>query len=118
MTDADPELQVEKQKIWEFQEVLSLRNGSVVLMEDVEMFGQLVEEYDLRFMTPLGWVGAPENCSTVGHKRIHPFPRQLAGQMVYAIGLTIKKLVTNETTLNLRQVSVYDWSEAAYQELV
>lgn len=112
-----PELQVEKEKIWKFKAFKS-RNGSVVLMEDVEKSGQLVMEYELKFETEDGWISTAETGSTIGHKRIHPFPRTLANKNVSAISLKIKRLVTRQKSISLREISVYNWNEAAKQNLI
>ena len=110
-----PRLRVGKKKIWKFTAFKSL-NGSVVLMEDVEKAGQLVMKYELKLKTKDGWISTPEAGSTIGHKRIHPFPKELANKTVSAISLKIKKLVTKERSIRLREVSVYNWNEAAKPE--
>ena len=112
-----PELQVGEEKILKFRELKSL-NGSVVLMEDIEKSGQQVMEYELKLETEDGWIKTPEPGSTIGHKRIHPFPVVLANKRVTAISLNITRLVTKQNSITLREVSVYDWSEAARQNLI
>lgn len=112
-----PEMQVGKEKIWRFRELKSL-NGSVVLMEDIEKSGQLVMEYELKLESEDGWIETPEAGSTIGHKRIHPFPTALLNKKVSAISLNITRLVTKQKSITLREVSVYDWNEAARQNLI
>jgi len=113
----NPEMQVGEEKIWKFRELKSL-NGSVVLMEDIEKSGQIVMEYELKLETEDGWIKTPEPGSTIGHKRIHPFPKALANKRVTAISLKITRLVTKQKSITLREVSVYDWNEAARQNLI
>ena len=108
-----PKLKVGAEIVWSFPELLNARNGSVVIMEDVAKFGQLVAEYQLRFKTLQGWTGDPEQGSTIGHKRIHPFPKALSGETITAVSLKIGKLVTGTSAIRLREVSVYDWTQAA-----
>ena len=112
-----PEMQIGEEKIWKFRELKSL-NGSVVLMEDIEKSGQTVMEYELKLETEDGWIKTPERGSTIGHKRIHPFPIALANKKVTAISLNITRLVTKQKSITLREVSVYDWNEAARQNLI
>ena len=112
-----PEMQIGEEKIWKFRELKSL-NGSVVLMEDIEKSGQTVMEYELKLEAEDGWIKTPEPGSTIGHKRIHPFPIALANKKVTAISLNITRLVTKQTSITLREVSVYDWNEAARQNLI
>ena len=112
-----PKLQVDKEKRWRFRTFKS-RNGSVVLMEDVEESGQLVMEYELKFKTEDGWISTPQAGSTIGHKRIHPFPRTLANKNVSGISLKITRLVTRQESISLRKISVYNWNEAAKQNLI
>lgn len=112
-----PEMQIGEEKIWKFRELKSL-NGSVVLMEDIEKSGQTVMEYELKLETEDGWIKTPEPGSTIGHKRIHPFPIALANKKVTAISLNITRLVTKQKSITLREVSVYDWNEAARQNLI
>lgn len=112
-----PEMQIGEEKIWKFSELKSL-NGSVVLMEDIEKSGQTVMEYELKLETEDGWIKTPEPGSTIGHKRIHPFPIALANKKVTAISLNITRLVTKQKYITLREVSVYDWNEAARQNLI
>ena len=118
MTHRRPKLYVGKCKVWKFEALRSL-NGSVVLMEDIEKSGQLVMEYQLKFKTSRGWVRSSEELeTTIGHKRIHPFPKTLARRKVHGISLKITKLLTKQKSVILRQVSVYDWNEAAKKLLV
>ena len=112
-----PEMQIGEEKIWKFRELKSL-NGSVVLMEDIEKSGQTVMEYELKLETEDGWIKTPEPGSTIGHKRIHPFPIALANKKVTAISLNVTRLVTKQKSITLREVSVYDWNEAARQNLI
>lgn len=112
-----PEMQIGEEKIWKFRELKSL-NGSVVLMEDIEKSGQTVMEYELKLETEDGWIKTLEPGSTIGHKRIHPFPIALANKKVTAISLNITRLVTKQKSITLREVSVYDWNEAARQNLI
>lgn len=112
-----PEMHVGEEKIWKFRELKSL-NGSVILMEDIEKSGQIVMEYELKLETEDGWIKTPEPGSTIGHKRIHPFPKALANKKVTAISLNITRLVTKQKSITLREVSVYDWNEAARQNLI
>ena len=108
---------VGKEKTWHFKPFKAL-NGSVVLMEDVAEFGQLIMEYKLRIKTETKWVSLPYSGSTIGHKRIHPFPRGLDMKTISAISLKIIKLVTDQDSITLREVSVYNWNEAAKQNLI
>lgn len=112
-----PKLRVGVEKIWRFTAFKSL-NGSVVLMEDVEKSGQLVMEYELKLETEDGWISTADAGSTIGHKRIHPFPKALANKNVSAISLKIVRLVTMKKSLSLREISVYNWNEAAKQNLI
>ncbi|EDO44021.1 predicted protein, partial [Nematostella vectensis] len=102
-----PKLSILVAKTWEIS--IKAANGSVVLMEDIVAYGQRVEEYRLYFITADGPIG--ELGSTIGHKRIHPFPAEVAGKEVHGIELVLTKLVIGGS-LQLRQVAVYDWSEA------
>lgn len=111
--DENPQLEVGVEMVWSLQEYLSMEKGSVVIMEDVAKFGQLVAEYELRFKTLQGWIGYPEQGSSIGHKRIHPFPEAFSGEIISAVSLKITQLVTGDMSIVLREVSVYDWSEAA-----
>ena len=113
ITDKNPELKVGVEMVWSLQEPLSVGNGSVVIMEDVANYGQLVAEYHLRLKTLQGWLEYPEQGSTIGHKRIHPFPKIFSGKIISAVSLNITKLVADGTSIVLREVSVYDWTEAA-----
>ena len=107
-----PRLKIGTKKIWKFTAFRSL-NGSVILMEDIERYGQLVMKYELKLKTKDGWISTPELGSTIGHKRIHPFPKDLANKTVSAVSLRINKLVTKRRSIVLREVSVYNWNEAA-----
>ena len=109
----NPKLKVGVETVWRFPEELHVENGSVVIMEDVLRFGQLVAEYQLRVKTSHGWIDCPEQSTTIGHKRIHPFPKALRGETSTAISLKITKLVTDGDSIWLREVSVYDWTRAA-----
>ncbi|KAJ7369614.1 hypothetical protein OS493_037564 [Desmophyllum pertusum] len=111
--DENPQLEVGVEMVWSLQEYLSMEKGSVVIMEDVAQFGQLVAEYELRFKTLQGWIGYPEQGSSIGHKRILPFPEESSGEIISAVSLKITQLVTGDMSIVLREVSVYDWSEAA-----
>lgn len=108
---------VGKEKTWHFRPFKAL-NGSVVLMEDIAEFGQLVMEYKLRIKTETKWVSLPYSGSTIGHKRIHPFPTGLDMKTISAISLKIIRLVTDQDSITLREVSVYNWNEAAKQNLI
>jgi len=112
-----PEMHVGEEKIWKFRKLKSL-NGSVVLMEDIEKSGQIVMEYELKLETEDGWIKTTEPGSTIGHKRIHPFPKALANKRVTAMSLKITRLVTKQKSITLREVAVYDWNEAARQNLI
>ena len=113
VTDTNPRLKVGVEKVWSLPRSLSAHNGSVVIMEDVARFGQLVTGYQLRLNTSYGWVDYPEYLTSIGHKRIHPFPKVFRGETVYAISLKIAKLVTGDSSIRMRKVSVYDWTKAA-----
>lgn len=113
ITDKNPELKVGVEMVWSLQEPLNVGNGSVVIMEDVANYGQLVAEYHLWLKTLQGWLEYPEQGSTIGHKRIHPFPEIFSGKIISAISLNITKLVADGTSIMLREVSVYDWTEVA-----
>lgn len=108
---------VGNEKAWHFKPFKAL-NGSVVLMEDVVEFGQLVMEYKLKIKTETRWVSLPHLGSTIGHKRIHPFPRGLDMKTISAISLKINKLVTEKDSITLREVSVYNWNDAAKRNLI
>lgn len=108
-----PKLKVGVVKVFSLPKLLSSDNGSVVIMEDVAKFGQLVSEYRLRFKTLHGWIDYPEQGSTIGHKRIHPFPKVFSGKAISAVSLKITKLVTGSYSIRLRDVSVYDWTVAS-----
>ena len=110
-------LHVDKEKKWEFKTFVSL-NGSIVIMEDIAKFGQLVRSYELKVKTGDCWISIDEEGSTIGHKRIHPFPRALAEKKISGISLKIRKLVTEQRDITLREVSVYKWDEAAKQNLI
>ena len=110
-------MHVGKERKWTFTAFKGLR-GAVVLMEDVASSGQLVMEYELKIKTEAGWISLPEAGTTIGHKRIHPFPESLAMTEVSGISLTIRKLVTKQNSITLREVSVYNWNEAAEQNLI
>lgn len=118
ITQKNATLKIGVEKVWRIPRILNLANGSVVVMEDVAKFGQLVSEYQLRFNTSHGWVNYPEYGSTIGHKRIHPFPQVLRGKTVYAISFKIVKLVTRDPSITIREVSVYDWTEATRKRYI
>ena len=109
----NPKLKVGVEKVWRLPGELHVENGSVVIMEDVREFGQLVAAYQLRVKTSHGWIDYPEQSTTIGHKRIHPFPEAFSGETISAISLKITKLVTGGDSIWLRGVSVYDWTRAA-----
>ena len=111
--DKNPTIKVGVEKVWNLPERLRPDNGSVIIMEDVVKFGQLVAMYQLRFKTAHAWIDYPEQGSTIGHKMIHPFPKEFGGKTITAISLKIKRLVIGDTSIRLREVSVYDWSKAA-----
>ena len=113
MTVKNPEVKVGVDVVLRFQKPLIPGNGSVVVMEDIAQFGQLVAEYQLWFKTPQGWIESPEKGSSIGFKRIHAFPDIFKGNIISAVSLNITRLVTNGTSLMLREISVYDWTEAA-----
>ena len=118
ITQKNATLKIGVEKVWRIPRILNVANGSVVVMEDVAKFGQLVREYQLRFNTSHGWVNYPEYGSTIGHKRIHPFPQVLRGKPVYAISFKIVKLVTRDPSITIREVSVYDWTEATRKRYI
>ena len=118
ITQKNATLKIGVEKVWRIPRILNMANGSVVVMEDVAKFGQLVSEYQLRFNTSHGWVNYPEYGSTIGHKRIHPFPPVLRGKTVYAISFKIVKLVTRDPSITIREVSVYDWTEATRKRYI
>ena len=109
----NPKLKVGVEKVWSLPDELKAENGSVMIMEDVRKFGQLVAEYQLRVKTSTGWIDYSEQSTTIGHKRIHPFPKAFSGETISAISLKITKLVTGSDSIWLREVSVYDWTKAA-----
>ncbi|XP_068755375.1 uncharacterized protein [Montipora capricornis] len=111
------EMSVGKEKKWNFKPFRGL-NGSVILMEDVANVGQLVMEYELKIKTKTRWVSLPEAGNTIGHKRIHPFPKHLEMKKISAISLKINKLVTKQDSVTLREVSVYNWDDAAKRKLI
>ena len=113
ITDRNPELKVGVETMWSLKDLFRVGKGSVVLMEDIAQFGQLVAEYQLRIKTLHEWLDFPTRGSSIGHKRIHSFPESFSGMIISAISLNITKLVTNGTSIMLREVSVYDWTEAA-----
>ena len=113
MTVKNPEVKVGVDVVLSFQRPLIPGNGSVVIMEDIAQFGQLVAEYQLWFKTLQGWIESPEKGSSIGFKRIHAFPDMFNGNIISAVSLNITRLVTNGTSLMLREISVYDWTEAA-----
>ena len=90
--------------VWSLQEPLSISNGSVVIMEDVANFRQLVAEYHLRLKTLQGWLEYSEQGSTIGQKRIHPFPEIFSGKIISAVSLNITKLVADGTSIMFRKV--------------
>ena len=110
-------IRIGKEKKWKFQSFKCL-NGSIVLMEDIAESGQLVMSYILKVKTEGGWISMKEEGSTIGHKRIHPFPKALARKKISGISLKIMKLVTKQLTTTLREVSVYNWNEAAEKNLI
>ena len=117
-TDKNPELKVGVEIVWSLPELYWMGKGAVVIMENIAEFGQLVEEYQLRFKTLNGWLEYPEPGSSVGQKRIHAFPAAFTGEVISAVSLNITKLVTNGTSITLREVSVYDWNEAGLKGYV
>ena len=117
-TDKNPELKVGVEIVWSLPELYWMGKGAVVIMENIAEFGQLVEEYQLRFKTLNGWLEYPEQGSSVGQKRIHAFPAAFTGEIISAISLNVTKLVTNGTSITLREVSVYDWNEAGLKGYV
>lgn len=111
-------MHIGRQKKWtKFRPFRGL-SGSVVLMEDVAKFGQQVMEYKLKIKTKAGWISLAEEGLTIGHKRIHPFPKELAMEEISGISLQIRKIVTNKHSIILREVSIYNWDEAAKQNLI
>lgn len=114
----NPKLKVGVEKVWRLPEELNADNGSVVIMEDLVRFGQLVAEYQLRVKTSNDWIDYPEQSTTIGHKRINPFPKAFSGETITAISLKITKLVTGGDSVWLRGVSVYDWTRAAREGYV
>ena len=89
---------------------LEVINGSLVMMELITAYGQLVQEYIVYYCTTDGTIS--ENGSSIGHKRIHPFPKQLYGLELKEIKIQMKKLVNGGAEVKLRRIGVYDWSEA------
>ena len=121
----EPELIVGKSRTWHFLHPLEAANGSVVLMEDIEKYGQLVESYEVTYLIEPSKLNHRETGSTIGHKRIHPFPWQpdpleKDPELLSITGLRIKvtKLVTGASKIRLRKVSVYDWSTAVAHGLL
>ena len=118
MLVSQPQVTVGQRKEWHFTgSPLQTRNGSLVLMENIEEDGQLVERYEITYESNEGSLYS-EQGSSIGHKRIHPFPWQVSGKNVSSVSLKILKLVTDADSIVLRQVSVYDWNEAVKRNLV
>lgn len=115
-----PKFSVGKYRTWHLLHSLKATNGSVVLMEDVEKFGQLVKSYQITYLMESSELNHRENGTTVGHKRIHPFPWQPLGVVeedqeppsIVGIRIKITQLVTNAPVIRLRKVSMFDWSNA------
>lgn len=80
-------------------------------MEDIQDLGQRVEKYRVQYITADDDV-ANEEGSSIGHKRIHVFPVAVRGSIINKIELTITSLLTDDTKIQLREIAVYDWSEA------
>lgn len=112
ITVQDPVLTLGKEMVISSEKPFSVVNGSLVIMEDVAQFGQLVAEYQVRFKSSQGWIEKPLKGSTIGQKAIIPFP-EVSGDVIFTAGITITKLVTTDSSIMLREVSVYDWSKAA-----
>ncbi|XP_067053101.1 uncharacterized protein [Acropora muricata] len=112
ITLQDQVLKLGKEMVLSSERPFSKVNGSLVIMEDVAQFGQLVAEYQVRFKSSQGWIEKPLKGSTIGQKAIIPFPR-VSGGVIFAVGITITKLVTTDSSIMLREVSIYDWSRAA-----
>jgi hypothetical protein len=107
-----PELEIGKSIELNISKPLEVINGSLVLMESIEDYGQLVEEYTVEYVTVENKT-AQEKGSSIGHKRIHSFPKELYGLALKSVSIKIIKLVTEGTKIRLREIAVYDWSEAA-----
>ncbi|XP_031569824.1 alpha-L-fucosidase 1-like [Actinia tenebrosa] len=90
---------------------LEVINGSLVMMENVIDYGQLVEEYLVYYSTVENKT-VKEKGSSIGHKRIHPFPKELYGLTLKEVKINIKKLVSGGAMVELRRIRIYDWSEA------
>lgn len=112
ITVENPILKLGEEMVLSSEKPFSMVNGSVVIMEYLAKFGQLVAEYQLRFKTSQGWIEKPYQGSTIGQKAIIPFPT-VTGDAIFAVGINITKLVTNDSSIMLREVSIYDWSKAA-----
>ena len=114
-----PKLIVGKSRTWQFSNPLHATNGSVVLMEDIEKYGQLVESYKITYLMEQSKLNHREISSTTGHKRIHPFPQlhaplEKTPKLPPIVGIRVKitKLITGASEVRLRKFSVYDWSKA------
>ena len=121
-----PKLIVGKYKTWHLLHPLKVRNGSVVLMENVKRYGQLVKSYQIIYLMESSGGNHIENGTTVGHKRIHPFPwkpldvieKDQELPSVVGISVKITKLLTNDSSIYLRKVSMFDWSNAVHHGLL
>lgn len=85
-------------------------NGSFVLMEDIQKYGQRVEKYRIQYITDT--IVDSEEGTSIGHKRIHALPLSLRWLTITKIELTIISLLTDDRKIRLRELAVYDWSEA------
>lgn len=85
-------------------------NGSFIIMEDVLNLGQRVDKYTIQYITDT--IVETEEGTSIGHKRIHAFPLSLRWLTLTKIELTIKSVLTDDKEIRLRELSVYDWSEA------
>ena len=78
-------------------------------MEDIEAYGQLVESYNIIYKTD-EMVKIVEG-SSIGHKRINPFPKIIRGMVLESVEMIIVGLLTEDKSIRLREISVYDWTD-------
>lgn len=113
-----PLMKTGNESLWRLAKPLKVKNGSFVVMEDVKRYGQQVERYQVNFNVKKNPKRFSINCTTIGHKRIIPFPKQLKGKTLISVSMNITKLVTNALKLHLKSVQVFDWDEATKKKLV
>ena len=113
-----PEVEVGKRSTWRLDKPFRVNNGSFVLMEDVSEFGQLVAGYRVSFRTQKNSKCYSVEGTTIGHKRIVPFPRQLKDKTLVAVAVEIKELVTGDAGVRLSSVKVFDWSDAVQRKFI